>query len=203
MKKKLAVGYFQQIKNWIFRGKYYILSIFSITLTFLYKIKVIDFHPTTIAFFMTTIGLFIIFLQQIMDANEFTDQNPNTLGRWLRSFPTVKHNTIHASANITLPSVKLTATAKVSISEETTIEQKVNFILSQLEQTHNEIININNRINDFEKLQEDSISKLRTDLDQLNLSHQKLIAGHAVGNYDLNFFGFVLTLSGTIIQYSF
>jgi hypothetical protein len=112
--------------------QYYLLSIVALIITILYLVGYLTFYPNTVALFMSLTGLLIILTQQILDAKQFSAHKPNTLIRWIKSFPTGKPISLSVdSAASVVFSGKAHIT--VSIAADSTIERKVDFLLKQVE----------------------------------------------------------------------
>ena len=125
---------------------------------------------------------------------------PNTLRNWLNDFPSRKPVTITAEG---IGSVAMVgrATAIVSVAADATIDQKVDFLLRSVRNIQEYIGGLHGRIDDVESSQKSQVKELKDNLDQLNGSLKTIIAGHVVGDYDLNFFGIIITICGTLIQF--
>jgi hypothetical protein len=200
MKKLFSLNYIKQIGNWVWKGKFYFLSILVVIITFLYITGILSFYPNIVSLVMVITGLLILLILQILDAREFTDQRPNTPRNWIKSFPTRK--TVIISADVA--SAVFTADrvhVKVSISTDATVEDKVDFLLKEVSNLHDKLVNIDNRIDNINSSLAIKIKDLSTDLHKFDKSLKAVIASHAVGTYDLNFFGIIITLCGTVIQF--
>jgi hypothetical protein len=200
MKEIFTLNYTRRIWSWLWQGKYYILSILVIFLTVLYIIGLLNFYPDIVSFFMTIVGIFILFIRQILDTREFSYQNPNTLRNWIMSFPTKRTVTIDVLDTL-LTSDSVKAHVTVSISENATIENKVEFLLRQVISIQDSISNLDKRIDNVKSSITKEIKELTTNVHNLDTSLKTIVARHAVGTYDMNFFGIIIILCGTVIQY--
>lgn len=200
MTKLFSLNTIKQIGNWFWKGRFYVLSFLVILLTFLYAFGVIKFYPGIIALIMTVLGLLIIYCLLLLDARDFSEQKPNTLRNWIKSFPFPRSDIVGTLDSIIMDA-RLSAHGTVSISENSTIEMKVEFLLSQVNSIQDSIVNVDNRVNNVESSLKKDVNGLKTKLHNLDSSLKSIIASHVVGNYDLNVFGIIITLCGTIIQY--
>jgi uncharacterized protein YlxW (UPF0749 family) len=171
-----------------------------VIVTVLYIIGILNFLPNEISVFLTLTGLFIIIKQQILDAKEFSDLKPKTIRNWIKSFPTIKPITISLESAI-LTSGILKARVATSVSADASIEEKVDFLLRQVEKIQNRIAGFDDRINDVANSITKKSKELQADIDSLSESLKTLVAGHIVGDYDINMFGIIITICGTLIQY--
>ncbi len=201
MKKPFSLDKIKQYGKWFFgQGKYYLLSLAVVFVTILYVSDILSFYPNLVSAGMTILGLLIILRLLMLDARKFTDQRPNTLRNWIKSFPITKPLEISVSGSI---SVYSSGKARVTgtLSENATIENKVEFLISQVDTIYDSIANVEERVNNVESSLTKEIRKLANDLSNLDKSLKTVIANHAVGTYDLNFFGIIMTLCGTVIQF--
>ncbi len=201
MRKFISIRYINLIKLWIWRGKFYILSALTICISFLYISEVVNFYPNHLAFGMTIIGLGIILQQQSRDVKDFSSHEPNTLVNWLRSFPKTKNVTIHASSASASLGMFGSPTIYISMPDNATIEQKVEHLYNEISGVKNSIGNINMHIESVESLLSERIQGLALKLQKIDASINGLLASHVIGNYDLNFFGIIITLCGATFQF--
>jgi hypothetical protein len=192
-------NYLKQILLWTWRGKYHVLTILSVIAAILYVVGVLNFYPTVVSALLSITGLLIILSQQILDARQFADHRPNTLHNWIVSFPRRKPKSLSAKLNATVEmSGKMHAT--VSVAENAIIEEKVAFLLRQVTRLQAGIGQIHDRIDEVAASSKDKSKELKTELDHLDVALQTTIAGHIVGAYDINLFGIIITICGTLIQ---
>jgi hypothetical protein len=190
--------------NWVLRGKFHILSLGFLLLTFLFLTKVITkfivFSPNVVALGMALVGLTVIYVQQRLDAKEYAHHKPNTLLNWLKSFPTKKAAIDLGVANITVET-ELKGRISFSMASDATTDQKINFLLEQVRAHQNVISNISDNIDKLKSSNNAEHKSLQQEIGDLSTSFKKVIAGHIVGSYDVNLLGIILTLCGTLIQF--
>lgn len=200
MKKLFSLNYINRIGNWVWQGKFYILSTLVVFFTILYIIDVLNFYPDIVSLVMTIGGLLILLNVLMLDAREFSDQRPNTPRNWIKSFPTTRSVNISLSSGLVMVG-GLKARVTGSVSENATIENKVEFLLRQVSNIQESIANVDTRVDNVEASLTKEIKELTANLCNLDASIKTIIASHAVGTYDLNFFGIIITLCGTVIQF--
>ena len=174
--------------------------IHAVIITIFYITGTLDFYPKEVSSVLSITGLLIILRQQMLDAREFADHRPNTIHRWIMSFPTEKPITVYLKSGL-LEAIGLKARGSVSISEEETIEKKVDFLIRQVSNIQSAIANIDDRVTDLSSSLTKREKELKVDLDNLNASLKTIIAGHIVGDYDQNLLGVIITICGTLIQF--
>lgn len=158
------------------------------------------FRPNIVALVMSLTGISIILTQQISDANKFGSHKPNTFMKWLKSFPTGKTYTLQVdSATHAIASTEVHCT--VSIPTDATIEGKVDFLLRQVAAHDSNIATLNDRVDAVNSLVNKTKKEFQASLDTLTTSLNTIIAGHAIGTYDLNLFGINITICGIVIQF--
>ncbi len=193
------IRYVKQIFKWIATGKYHITTFLVVTVTLLFLFDILKECSQFISYFFIIIGLFIILMLQLSDANLYATYKPNTIRNWLKSFPELKptnHN-ITSSISATI-SAKVFAT--ISISESQPLEKKVEFLLSQLENVNKNLRELDTRI---ERAFNEILNKskdLTIQIENIEQTLRTTIAGHIVGSYDINLLGIIITLCGTLIQ---
>jgi hypothetical protein len=149
---------------------------------------------------MTLTGLLIILTQQVFDATKFDPHKPNTFTNWIKSFPTGKPITLSVSGTA-IATLGGKAHLSVSITADSTIERKVDFLLSQVAALDSTIAKLDDKIDDINLSRNKTERKLQASLDTLSTSLNSIIASHIVGSYDLNLFGINITICGTVIQF--
>ncbi len=199
MKKIVLFNYLKQLLKWLLRGKFHLLTLVVVVITINYLIGYITFYPVYIASIFSILGLFIILTQQLLDAKQFSDYKPNTIRNWIKGFPKITPTEKSISSSITA-TITAKAHLSVSISDNASLENKVAHLL-------NEIGLLDKRINqitdNLEKTNNEISSKsneLKSNIEKVNDVLKSLIAGHIIGSYDINFFGIVITICGTLIQ---
>lgn len=194
------INRFKQIALWVYRGKFHLLSFASFILAALYLIGFLKFYPGAIAIFMTLTGLLIILTQQVIDATKFGPHGPNTIAGWLKSFPTRKSITLDAdSVSMTTSIGKAHLTC--SISEDETIEKKVDFLIRQITALNSAIAKVDDRVDELNSSLKRSEKKFQTSVNTLSTTLNNVIASHVVGSYDVRLFGINITICGTVIQF--
>lgn len=190
----------KQIVLWVSFGRYHLLSIVSFLTMILYLTKVLRFYPSIVALIMTMAGLLIILTQQINDAAKFGSHKPNTFTGWLKSFPTEKNITISVNCAESV-TISGKAHATVSISPESTIENKIDFLLRQVAAHDSTIARIDDRVDEVNSLLKKTSQELQSSVSALETTLDNIIASHVVGSYDVSLFGINITLCGTVIQF--
>ena len=190
----------KQIALWLSRGKFHLLSIASFMIAALYLIGLLKFYPGTVAIFMTLTGLFIILTQQVIDAPKFGSHKPNTFSGWLKSFPTGKPITLSVD-NLASASFSGKAHATVSISENATIEKKVDFLLRQITALDSAIASVDDRVDEINSSLKKTAKEFQTSVNTLSATLNNVIACHVVGSYDVTLLGINITICGTVIQF--
>src|SRR5687768_982179 len=128
MKKYFSLNYLWRIVRWVWHGKFHLLTITAVIVTIFYITGRLNFYPAIVSALLSITGLFIILTQQMLDASQFADHQPNTVSNWIKSFPTGKP--IIATVNGMLgASGTLKARAVASLQPESTIDQKIDFLL--------------------------------------------------------------------------
>lgn len=193
-------NYIKGISSWLLRGKYHVFSILASAITVLYLTKLLAFYPNTIAVILSLTGLAIILTQQMIDARQFAEHKPNTFLNWIRSFPRTGRK-VMAAGKIELTSATMKAHATVSIASDASLERKVEFLLRQLTALDTAIVKVDRKVDEIEL----SIKAVRGDINnkvrEISTSLNTVIAGHAVGAYDISLFGITITVCGTLIQF--
>ena len=185
--------------NWLWRGKFHFLSLASIAAAILYLTKVVEFYPNEISLGMALFGLLIIFVQQVLDAQEYADHRPNTPLNWLKSWP--RKRTLSGGLFDVSSETKDKARAKLLASPDLPLDQKVDFLLKQVDLLSDSIANVDDRVDKVESNLKANQESIHNQIGKLSDSMKTIMAGHVVGSYDVNLFGIILTLSGTLIQF--
>ncbi|MBI1931272.1 MAG: hypothetical protein HYS24_01895 [Ignavibacteriales bacterium] len=193
------IRYFKRIFKWIAIGKYHITTFLVVMVTLLFLFDILKECSQFISYFFIIIGLFIILMLQLIDANLYATYKPNTIGNWLKSFPKLKP-TIHNITSSISVTISAKAFATISISESQPLEKKVEFLLSQLENVNKNLHELDTRI---ERAFNEILNKskdLTIQFENIEQTLRTTIAGHIVGSYDINLLGIIITLCGTLIQ---
>jgi uncharacterized membrane protein YhaH (DUF805 family) len=190
----------KQVSLWLWQGKYYIFSIVAVIITALYLTGVFTFYANTIAIVLSLAGLLIILTQQVLDAKPFADHKPNTFLNWFKSYPK-SGNIVMAVGTAELASIGMKAHASVSISDDATLDRKVDFLLRQAKAFDAAIARVDDRVDELKSSLQETEKKHEKAVSELSASLKTIIAGHVVGSYDLNMFGITITICGTLIQF--
>ena len=190
---------FKQLAQWLWSGKFHILSFASGIFTLLYIVRVLNFCPTTISTILLIIGLGIILSQLILDAREFADHKPNTIQSWIKAFPIKKPIVISLETGF-ISSTSFKAHPILTISEDAPIERKIDFLLQRIKEIQEYVYQVDDRIDTVNTSLRNNLTELKAALDKIDISMKKTIAGHVVGTYDFNLFGIIITICGTLIQ---
>jgi len=196
-----SLNFLKQVLLWVWRGKYYVLAYISVIIMILYIFGGLNFYPNIVAFLFSITGLAIILELQILNAKKFADHTPNTPRNWIMSFPKRKpkgYSMKLGSGSMAMIGEKFSL--EVSIADDATIENKVGYLMQQV--THIKTV-IGTAVDRIEYVDASLINKskeLETKIDNIDTSLKTIIAGHIVGNYDLNFFGIIITICGTLIR---
>jgi hypothetical protein len=188
------------IAIWLWRGLFHLLSIIAVIATTLYLCKIFTCFPDIVAIILSLAGLVIILMQQILDAREFADHKPNTVRNWIRSCPIRRNINISAGTWEYLIAMDK-AHASVSIGQDASLENKVEFLLRQLSELNSTIAKIDDKVDQVSSSLKTTETHLEKAIGDLTLSIKSVIAGHVVGGYDLNLFGITITICGTLIQF--
>lgn len=196
-------SYIKRIFEWIWAGKYYflILAVFIITglsikSSLFYNEK---FHAKVFSYFFAIVGFVILFIKLVLDAKKYSQHKPKTFVNYLRSFPGWRPIIVElpcAELNLSINSIE----AKVDISPKATIEQKVDWLIGQLECANNKIKEIDGREENNTKLIKKEMNKLENEFKKENEALHATLAGHIVGSYDLTLLGLFLTFCATVLR---
>jgi hypothetical protein len=199
MTLRSSLNHVKQIGLWIWHGRYHILTFTAVIVTLIYLSGQLNYYPNIVSAFLSITGLLIILTQQILDVREFADHRPNTIRNWIMSFPARRPLTISVEGSASVVAGGR-ADVLVSISESATIENKVAFLLLEVNHIQTALGKVDHRIDDVVASLTKKSTELKNDLDHLNASFRTTIAGHIVGAYDINLFGITITICGTLIQ---
>lgn len=200
MRSQKIKVYFNKYGRWLWKGKFHLLSLFSTMVTILYLVGLLNFYPKTVGFLFVIIGLLIIYFQLLRDVRNFSYQSPNTFWNWLKSIPAKESNRTTLK---TADTVALTdgVRAKITISDDATIERKVSFLMEEIVRVQSSVEKIDNRVNDIDNNFKRELRKLRSEIEHYNEKVKGLIAGHAVGDFGVSLFGIVITFCGMVIEF--
>jgi hypothetical protein len=199
--KYLSLNYIKQVANWVWRGKVHLFSIFTVIITILYIVGIIDFYPNIISATFSLIGLAIILRQLFLDASQFADQRPNTFLNWIKSFPIGKPITLSVEGGVSPTSILKLRWMTLFPEANATIDTKVEFLLERVKHLQDEILDFDSHIDRLDASLFNKTQELNTNLENLNKSLKTIIASHPVGDYDVNLFGIVILICGTLIQF--
>ena len=205
MKKIFSRNNLKDITKWVWHGKYLIFTIIAVIvtviITFLYFIRRIDFYPNWVGAAFSITGIAIILHQLFLDTIKFADQKPNTIRNWIKSFPTGKTYTIYGETGVFLSSSTLKSRGTISLPANATYENKVDFLLKQVNNIQDEIANVDNRVDEVTASLTEKTKEINTNLENIDKSLKTTISGHIVGTYDANLFGIIITICGTLLQF--
>jgi hypothetical protein len=194
-----VIIFFRRLIGWFWRGRYHILTISVLIITFCYLSGRLKFFPYLVASVFSITGLLIILTQLILDARKYKDQKPNTFLGWIRSFPTNKPILITPEGGrMTMRSDNVTLT--FSPSPDSTIEYKIELLFKQLHGVQTALGNLENLLQDMDNNNLNKFNEINSSLNNLKSSLSSLIAGHVVGDYDKTLFAIIITICGTLIQ---
>ena len=164
-------------------------------MTTLYLIKVLSFYSNLVSTVFSIAGLVIILVQLNLDAKLFGVYRPNTIQNYINSFPT-KKRVVWAAGNT---SFSITAKARLTskIPEDESLENKVDFLIKQVNNLQKDVDSKLTRINNLFSI---NVQETKSDIETASVDLRSLIANHAVGTYDFVLFGIVCALCGALIQ---
>ena len=198
---RLIVRYPFELLKWFIKGKFHPVWILIVVITLSYLFKIINYEPKIIAAIFIIIGLAIIIWQMIGDTKRFSEHNPNTFKNWIKKFPKLKPKVLNINvSNTVVATISAKAHIKVSLSENAKIEEKVEFILKELDKmgtrTNQLYDELDNKISEVNKKIKEVESKVEESKKVIN----SIISDVTVGNYDLRLLSIVLMICGTFIQ---
>lgn len=192
----------KELINWLQRGRCHYLTFLVIILTSLYLFRIINIYPKLIGFVFSSIGIIVLLWQLMQDAKKYTNQKPNTIPNWIKSFPKIKSHIIYAKADIFLEDVTIKATARVYPPDSEPLEGKVVYLLNQVNNLQNQIDSIEMKITNLDESQNSIKKECISKVTSLEESMNNLIAYHSIGDYDINLFGIIITICGLAIEFS-
>lgn len=92
------------------------------------------------------------------------------------------------------------ARARVRPRPDAILEEKLDFLMRQIDNIQNNLDNLDDRIDTVNNTVNNKINEVKTDLKQISITLDSRLAGHIVGSYDVNFFGVIITICGIVIQ---
>jgi hypothetical protein len=199
IKLSRILSYLKRVVSWVFDGGFYILLSIVVIVTILYVIKVINFSPNFVASGLSIIGLVIILTLQVFDAIDFAEHKPNTFINWIKSFPTLKPITITANGIGSLTMFGK-ARARLRPRSDAILEEKIDFLLRQVDNIQNVLDNLDDRIDKVDDKSNKNINELKAEIKRLSTTVNTKLAEHIVGSYDANIFGVIITICGIVIQ---
>jgi predicted PolB exonuclease-like 3'-5' exonuclease len=159
-----------------------------------------NFHPNYVAAIFSLIGLSIILRQLFTDASQFADQKPNTFLNWIKSFPTGKPTSLSEEGGVSPTSILTLRWMTPFPEANATTDTKVEFLLKRVKNLQDEILDFDSHIGRLDAALFNKTQELNTNIENLNKSLKTIIASHPVGVYDVNLFGIVILICGTLIQ---
>src|SRR3990172_10570601 len=151
MNLRSSLNHLKQIGFWLWSGKYHILTFTAVILTIFYLVSHlgwgVNYYQNIVSAFFSITGILIILVQQILDARQFADHRPNTIGSWIMSYPTGKPITMSGETSLLMKTYGKFDVTEL-ISENATIENKVDFLLRHVNNIQTAIGKVDDRIND-------------------------------------------------------
>ena len=135
----------------------------------------------------------------LMDVKKYSFYKPSTLTNWIKSFPKMNQIVTPLPIGISLK-MPLQASFTSSIADESTMQQKIDFLLNQIKIMGNRITKLNERIDETNMELIEKNKTINNMIMDVNNSIRTIIAGHIVGSFDVSFFGIIITLGGALIQ---
>jgi len=198
---KLILNYPGKIFNWVKGGRFHNISIIVIIITSCYLLEGITYKPKIIAAIFLIIGLSIIIWQMIGDTKRFSEQSPNTFKNWIKTFPKLKPKALIINLSDTLFITSSTKVhLRVSISEDSSIEEKVNFLMKQKDEMETAINNIGDKLDTKISEVNKKVKGIESKVEETKNIINSTISDITVGNYDLRLLSIVLMICGAFIQ---
>ena len=194
-----SLNFLRQVLLWVWRGKYHVLAYISMIIMILYIFGGLNFYPNIVSFLFSITGLAIILALQILNAKKFADHTPNTPRNWIMSFPKRKPKGFSIEGSVSTTSGE-NLSLELSIADDATIENKVGYLMQQVTHIKTVIGTAVDRIEYVDASLTNMSKEIETKIDNIDTSLKTIIAGHIVGNYDLNLFGIIITICGTLIM---
>ncbi len=192
-------NYIRRVIAWVLLGKYHILMFTAVVITLLYLTGIANYYSTFVSSLLSISGLLIILWQQFLDVKHYSEYRPNTVQNWFKAFPRMKPITV--TAEVSLKGIaSISAVGTVSIAQESSLEMKVEFLLGQMKNINTTILNLNTRLDGVNSELLNKSEELKGKLETVANTLNSTIAGHIVGSYDINLFGIIITICGTLIQ---
>jgi hypothetical protein len=88
----------------------------------------------------------------------------------------------------------------ISIPDNATPERKLSFLLEQVTHIQTALGKLDDRIDEVADSSKQASRQLEFKIENHEKALESLMAGHAVGAFDLSLFGIVITICGTLIQ---
>lgn len=198
---KLFVSYPGKIFRWITDGRFHNFTILISVVTTLYFLKVIIFQAKIISATFLVIGLSIIIWQMIGDSKRFSEQSPKTFKHWLKKFPSFKPKALNinvGTASVVCEGLK--PRVRISIPENSSLEDKVNFLMRRREELENDLDNIDDKLDLKVSELKIEIKEIENRVEETTKVINSTISDVTIGNYDLRLFSIVLMICGTFLQ---
>lgn len=197
MKKIFFIN--KELFKWLWRGKWYIMTLITLLITILYILKIISSCSSVVSTTFSVVGLLILLFQLFLDAKQFKVHRPNTLGNWLNSFPKPRTIILEVDSGHQVVTGEK-ASLIVSLPDNATIERKIEFLIQQYKNLQSSLTILDDNFDDFKSSQIKTGAEMIKDLEEMRNTLESTLAGHVVGSYDLVFFAIFLTILGTLIQ---
>jgi hypothetical protein len=198
------VIFIKEVVSWCLTGKYHWITFFVVLLTILYLLKVLTLYTSFISSVFTISGVIIILAQQLREAKQFSQYNPNTISNWIKSFPKLvfsktEKRKLNLEGSITC-STSVRAELSSKISEHAPIDSKIRWTIEEINILNDKVRKLEKTLNESNHEFSAKINRLSNNFRNVRDSVDSIIAGHTVGAYDQNLLGIMLTLCGTLIQ---
>jgi hypothetical protein len=198
---KLLLSYTSELLRWIKEGKFHIFSIIIIVATVLYFLKIITYEPKYISAAFLIFGLSIIIMQMIGDAKRFSEHQPNTPKNWLKKRPPLKQKPRPIQINSVFENeMSSKISYSLSISENASLEKKVEFLLDRYQDMEKEIKNLGEKLDNNRAEVKNEIKDIFSKIKQIQKELDLKISHVTVSDYDLRLFSVILMICGTFLQ---
>lgn len=191
-------NYSKSMIVWILKVKWCLTSILIIFFSALLIFRILSFYPEIFSAVFTITGIVIIFYQQWQDAKTFPERT-YTLRRWIKEMPKWKSIKI---ASTSLGGITFSGKAKtrIGVPAQATLEQKVEWLVQQAERVQDLFEIHADKVDKLDNKIEIKATELKAYTHEMCTSLEDSLVEHAVGSYQVNILGLVLTLFGTLIQ---
>ncbi len=197
----LIIRYPTKIIKWIKDGRFHNATILIFIITICYLLGKISFEPKIVSIVFLIIGLAIIIWQMIGDSKRFSEQSPNTFKFWIKKFPSIKPEgrIINESSGV-IVTTGFKPHVSVSIAENASLDEKVNFLMKQKDEMETAINNVDNKLDTKVTELNKKIKGIENKVEETKKIINSTISDITVGNYDLRLLSIVLMICGTFIQ---